>query len=374
MTVQFVTKRRSQLGLTLVELMIALALSIFLAGGIVQIFVGNRVTFAYNDGLSRIQENARLSLEQIAFTSRMAGHSGCLAEVGVFNNLAGAANDFRDDIAGSIQGHDANGTGVGDAFAAGAIDPAASTNVGNWAPALPTQLTASTADGNTPGVIPGSDVLVVRGATGATVPLVAPFNDATQLFVPTTHGFTAGEILVVADCQKASLFQLTSTGTVGAVANLVHNNGGFTPGNTSATWPAEQDYGLSSEISRLQTYAFYVGRGGSGRPSLFQMRLQPDGSFMREELAEGIDSMQIRYGVDGDNDGDIDTWATADAIADWTAVLSIEVTLLARSADEYGTDVDTAVYNLAGTQFDPTDDRRLRQVFSTTIGLRNRLP
>jgi hypothetical protein len=26
------------------------------------------------------------------------------------------------------------------------------------------------------------------------------------------------------------------------------------------------------------------------------------------------------------------------------------------------------------TQFNPVDDRRLRQVFSTTIGLRNRLP
>jgi hypothetical protein len=37
-------------------------------------------------------------------------------------------------------------------------------------------------------------------------------------------------------------------------------------------------------------------------------------------------------------------------------------------------ETDTAVYNLAGTQFDPVDDRRLRQVFSTTAGVRNRLP
>ena len=104
------------------------------------------------------------------------------------------------------------------------------------------------------------------------------------------------------------------------------------------------------------------------------MRLQPDGSFLREELAEGIDSMQIRYGVDTDNDNDIDAWSAANAVADWTNVLSIEITLLARSGDEYGTDLDTAVYNLAGTQFNPVDDRRFRQVFSTTVGLRNRLP
>jgi hypothetical protein len=48
--------------------------------------------------------------------------------------------------------------------------------------------------------------------------------------------------------------------------------------------------------------------------------------------------------------------------------------LLARASDEYGSDVDTAVYTLVDTQFNPADDRRLRQVFSTTIGVRNRLP
>lgn len=374
MSIQAVTKRHAQAGMTMVELMVALVLSVFLAGGIIQIFVGNRVTFAFSDGLSRIQENARLSLEQIAFTTRMAGHSGCLANVGVFNNLA-APDNFRDDINSSIQGHDANGTGVGEAFAAGGMNPAPSTNAANWTPALPAELGLASIGGGLPGVVPGSDVLVIRGATGSTLSLVAPFNDATQLFVPTTHNFTPGEILVVADCQKASIFQLTAAGTVGTNANLVHSNAGtFAPGNMSANWPPEQDYGLSSEISRLQTFAFYVGQGGNGQPSLFQMRLQPDGSFLREELAEGIDSMQIRYGVDADNDTDIDAWSTADAVADWTTVLSIEITLLARSSNEYGTEVDTAVYNLAGTQFNPVDDRRLRQVFSTTVGLRNRLP
>ena len=375
MNIQRTTNRHSQRGLTLVELLVAVVLSIFLAGGIVQIFVGNRVSFAFNDGLARIQENARLSLEQMAFTSRMAGHAGCLAEVGVFNNLGGAVNNFRDDISSSIQGHEANGTSVGDAFAAAAKDPAASTTAGNWTPALPAQLTDPAIGGGTAGVIPGSDVLVIRGATGATISLVAPFSDASQLYVPTTHNFTAGEILVVADCQKASIFQLTAAGTVGTVANLAHSNAGsFTPGNTAATWPTTQDYGLSSEVSRLQTFAFYVGQGANGSPSLFQIRLQPDGSFLREELAEGIDSMQIRYGVDNDNDNDIDAWSTANAVADWTNVLSIEITLLARSGDEYGTDLDTVVYNLAGTQFNPVDDRRIRQVFSTTVGLRNRLP
>lgn len=358
--------------MTLVELMVAMVLSLFLVGGIIQIFVGNRVTFAFNDGLSRIQENARFSLEHLAFTSRMAGYSGCLNEVAVFNNLA-VPNNFRDDIANGIQGHDANGTGVGDVYAAAATDPAPSANAGDWSPALPPELINR--------VIPGSDVLIVRGAEGPSSTLVAPFSDPNQLYVDPGHGFVAGEILVASDCQKASIFQLTSVGNTGGIDTLAHvSGGGFSPGNAAATaaWPAEQDFGLGAEVSRHQTYAFYIGQGASGRPSLFQLRLQPltatNAGFAPEELVEGIDSMQIRFGTDPDNDGDSDAWTPAGGVADWTQVLSLEVTLLARSADEYGTETDTFVYNLAGTQFNPIDDRRLRQVFSSTVGIRNRLP
>lgn len=359
-------------GMTLVELLVALVLSIFLIGGIIQIFVGNRVTFAFNDGLSRIQENARFSLEHMAYTSRMAGYSGCLDDVAIFNNLA-APNAFRDDIVNGIQGHNANGTGVGQAYAALATDPAPSANAGDWTPVLPPELI------NLNLAIPGSDVLIVRGAEGPASSLVAPFSDPNLLYVNPGHGFLPGEILVVADCQKASIFQMTAVAASGATETLAHTSGGgFGPGNGVAAWPAEQDFGLGAEVSRHQTYAFFVGRGASGRPSLFQLRLQATGpgtaGFQPEELIEGVDSLQIRFGEDGDNDDDADNWTSADGVGDWTRVLSVELTLLARSADEYGTETDTIVYNLAGTQFDPIDDRRLRQVFSSTVGIRNRLP
>ncbi len=375
MSKQTLSIRSRQRGLTLVEMMVASLLAIFLAGGIIQIFVGNRVTFTFNEGVSRIQENARFSLEHIAYTSRMAGYSGCMSDSAVFNNLGGSANPFRDDINNGIQGFNANGTSIGESFAASDVYPAGSTTGTDWAPSLPPELLAAVPGG----IVPGSDVLIVRGATGATQSLVTPFADPGQLFINGPHDFANGEILVVADCQKASIFQLTDSAAVIGGFNLEHgNSGGFSPGNAVSNWPTEQDYGLGAEVSRLQTFAFYVAPGASGRPSLFQVRLQPVSAtltdFQAEELADGIDSMQVRYGVDADNDDDVDTWTTADAVADWTRVLSMEVTLLARSRDEYGTEVDTLVYNVGGTQFDPVDDRRLRQVFSTTIGIRNRLP
>ena len=365
-----ITGASRQRGVSLIELMISLVLSLLLIAGMITVFGNNRVTYEFNQGLSRIQENARFSLDHIAYSTRMAGYSGCLADVAVYNNL-NAPDTFRDDIQNGIQGHNANGTGQGDVFVAGASNPGASGNPGAWTPALPAQLNNS--------VIPGSDVLIVRSIAGGAHSLVTPFSDSAQLFVAGPHDFLNGEILVVSDCQKASIFQLTNSTAVGFGVNLVHSNsGGYIPGNSGPNWGPEQEYGLGSEVARLQTHAFYVGPGQNGRPALFQLRLQPltaiSSGFAPEELVEGIETMQVRYGLDFDNDGGIDNWATADAVADWTRVLSVEVTLLARATEEYGPETDTAVYNVAGTQFNPFDDRRLRQVFSTSIGVRNRLP
>lgn len=357
-------------GMTLVELLVALVLGLLLTAGMIQVFAGNRVTYAFNDSLSRIQENGRFAVDHIAFSTRMAGYSGCLSDVTVYNNLA-TPDTFRDDIQNGLLGHDANGTGAGETFTAGSAYPAPSATAGDWTPALPAALVNR--------VLPGSDVLIVRSVGGNAHSLVTPFSDSAQLFVSEPHDFVLGEILVVTDCQKASIFQTTNVTGTGFGVNLVHSNAGsYTPGNASPTWGDEQSYGLGSEVARLQAYAFYVGRGANNAPALFQLRLQnQSGSltgFLPEELVSDIETMQLRYGIDSDTNGSVDSFITADAIADWTQVLSVEVTLLGRASEEYGTDVDTTVYNLSGTQFNPVDDRRLRQVFSTTVGVRNRLP
>jgi type IV pilus assembly protein PilW len=357
-------------GITLVELMIALLLGLMLTGGIIQVFLANRTTYAFTDGLSRIQENARFALDHIARSARMAGYVGCLSSVPVNNNLAATSN-FRDDLVGGLQGYEAEGTGNGDTYAAGAIDPAPGTDPTDWDPALPAELDDL--------VIPGSDVLVVRHVGSDSNTLISPFSNADQLFTTQPDGFLPGQVLVVTDCQKATLFQVTND--TGTDAFLAHTSGGFTPDNNAAlaAWPAEQSYGLGSEVAPLEATAFYVGLGANGTPALWQLRFQrrngTTSDFFAEELVDGIDTMQLRYGLDGDNNGQVDDWQPAATGMDWGSVLGVEITLLARATEEYGLERDVAVHAVGGTtQFNPVDDRRLRQVFSTTIGLRNRLP
>ena len=111
------------------------------------------------------------------------------------------------------------------------------------------------------------------------------------------------------------------------------------------SWGSDQSYGLGSEVARLETIAYYVGQGENGSPSLFQLRLQrtdaTTSSFQPEELVEGVDSLQVRYGLDTDSDRQVNTWQTADEVAaanNWGVVLSVEITLLARASEEHGTD------------------------------------
>lgn len=364
------TKRRNERGMSLVELMISLALGLFLVAGALQIFAGNRVTYKFNEGLSRIQENARFALNHLTFNARMAGYLGCLPDVAVFNNL-NTPDPFRDDLRNGLRGHDANGTATGQTYSAASSYPSPGSDPNAWTPALPAQLAGR--------VIPGSDVLIVRKVAGDAVPMIAPFTSGAQMFVDPVNNFQEGDVLVATDCAKASIFQVTNVNNNSGKTNLVHSSGGgYAPGNAVSSWGSEQAYGLGAEIAELRTYAFYIGQGADQRPSLFQLRLQRLNStttaFVPEELVQGVESMQVRYGIDTDNDDAADTWVSADATADWLRVLSVELSLLVRAPDEYGTETDTVVYELGGVRFNPVDDRRLREVFSSTVGLRNRLP
>lgn len=65
----------AQRGLTLVELMVSLVLSLVLAAGMIQLFIGTKQTYRFYDALSRIQENGRFALDSMSGDIRMAGYS-----------------------------------------------------------------------------------------------------------------------------------------------------------------------------------------------------------------------------------------------------------------------------------------------------------
>ena len=66
-----------QAGVGLVEIMVAVTLSLILMAGLVQVYTGNKQTYRIQESLSRVQENGRFALDFITRDLRSAGFLGC---------------------------------------------------------------------------------------------------------------------------------------------------------------------------------------------------------------------------------------------------------------------------------------------------------
>ncbi len=76
------TKKTLQSGFSLIELMVALGLGLFILAGIIQVFVGSRQSFEVIQGQSSMQEAGRFGLY---FIEQSAVHAGFI-NAGVFDN------------------------------------------------------------------------------------------------------------------------------------------------------------------------------------------------------------------------------------------------------------------------------------------------
>lgn len=371
-------------GFSLVELMIAMVIGLIIMYAVVQIFTATRLTYQMDEGLARLQENARFAFDFIAREVRSGAGYGCARNLRIFNNLnASPAFDFTTPV----RGFDANGTdpsasGVTYAYPPGGYPP---DNTAVWTPPLDTALA--------PAAMPGTDVLVVRRISSAPMRLRPPYADADLVYLdPSLAGmFNVNDIAIVYNCDSASVFQVSGVDVAGP--NLQHAvlGGATFPDNACPSWgndpvncaPDPQQYNDKTEIGLIQTAVFFVARGASGTPSLW-VAAYPGTT---QELIEGVDNMQILYGFDNStlagtrSDGRVDVYLPANLITDWSRVISVRLSLLMSTVNTAGvTDAaaDTNTYFLNGlgtadaVEIDPPDDNRRRRVFDTTIVLRSR--
>ena len=70
------TRTRMQ-GLTLIETMVAITISLILLSGAITLFINNKVTYETNENLSKLQENAQFAIEFLIEDLRMTGFFGC---------------------------------------------------------------------------------------------------------------------------------------------------------------------------------------------------------------------------------------------------------------------------------------------------------
>lgn len=354
---QPVEYRHAQQGVTLVEMMIAFALSAILITGVVKIFESNKLAFNMQDGMSRIQESGRVATELMAREIRNAGFMGC-ATGGSFRSVVDPAKYNGVDIDEMISLLDGNNAIVGfdDVTAI-----AASTTLANFG------LSVGTAVGN---LVSGTDVLVMHHARPCAGGKVTDGGTGTaQLKVEdaASCGIDQGDIVIVSNCLQAEAFGITSNAS--STDTLAHGS------NWNIDVKLEGNYEEDSYVYKPTSMLFYVGVGASGEPALYMKSLNDVSDkgvadYGAYELAEGVENMQILYGEDTDDDDSVNRYVTADDVSDMNEVIALRTSYLLRSPTGATTAEQTYTYNGAETT---TDDGRLREAYETTSTIRNRV-
>lgn len=376
--------RDHQRGLSLIELMVAITLGLLLTGGMIQLFSSSKVTFQTNDAIARVQENGRFALELLKRDLRMAGtHGFCAGRIEITNHLnpacGGGAEDFFDPNR-SVTGWEFDGSGSDDDFTLPDDLAPTSTSLSDWS-------SSATSGSNLPSLLQdrvaaGSDVLVVRTIEvipEITASGITPQN-AAAINLTGSHGLPDDSIVLVTNCATgADLFQNVNNGNAGtfSAGNSSCSNPG--PGNVNINWSTQYDQSMQS--FRVSVVAYYVGMNpATGQPGLYRFNMSSGtNAAAQEELIEGAESLQILYGYSeaapsGDGQS-VDDWLTAAEVpADgWQQVIALRVGLSIRSPDIADGDRTDVTFDLSGTNVTVTGDGRLRQPFSATVALRNRL-
>jgi len=262
------TISKGQAGLSIVELLVALVVSMLLMTGVVQVFLASKQTYASNSAASRLQENGRFALEFIAQSARHAGY--------------------------------------------------------------------------------------VEAANVTIDPIPRPI-------IPVASGTTCDAGL----CSSQGVGNASDSVSFSFQPRLLDGARRDCLGNTSINGSTISDTDVI--INR-----FFITNEGTGTAALAcsSRNLSQNSPSTSNELVEGIDALQVQYGVG--TTGNVSSYVSADRVNNWNNVLAIRIAVLANSiepvtppppADRQYVLLDAAPVSFA--------DGKARQIFTTTIKLRN---
>ena len=376
-------------GLTLVELLVAMVLGLFLAGIVGTVFV----SFNTTTQLSRVQESTRFATSFLKRDIRMTGYRECSQSTDIESllNPPGLLTDS------GIFGWEFLGTGINNATAAELdyeiihsgnptdISATRSSNTGTaskWKDRVNVNLPEFIHDLHP---LKGSDIIMLTNESKLDLTL-KKINNINTNQIGTNEKVSdvigAGAIIKVGDCSKQDKFQLVAS--AGKTLSAGQGGAGYTPGNLNgAAFKWSELWGGDHSVYVEKTILYYIATGNSGLPSLYRLAsncnlsekcANSTNSSSSSEVVEGVESMQILYGEDTDSPSDrvANIYRSANAVADFDNVVSVRISLLVRSPGNGRDQIDKANYLLADNiSIDPPDERFIRFVTNNTIHLRN---
>jgi len=330
---QYCPRARLESGLSLIELMISVTIGLLILAALSTLFINQSKSRVELDKSNRMIDNGRYALELLSGNLRLAGFydnfntynltspSTTLYDPCDLTSLTDPAIDLSILLV-PVQGYNA-------------ATPASQA-------ASPPCSATLTYTGSNPTLKVGSDILTVRRAS-------------TAVSASTTSGVTYFQVSMCQTDAYPGNYQLL-TAPAASFAS-VH----------------KKDCASIADIRAFMVTTYYISPNnivGDGIPTLKQI----DQYGTVTPLVEGIEYMQIDYGVDDSGDGTADRYTdcAACSFADWTNIVSVRVSLIARNTESTAGWSDNKTYDLGldGT-VGPLNDGYKRHVYTQVVRLDN---
>ena len=326
----------AQRGFTLAELMVAVALGLMILAGMTTLFVNNTKAQGEIDKANRQVENGRFAVSLMSGDLRNAGFYGEFDPTPL-------------------------------ATPAALPDPCALT-VAALKDALPLH-------------VQGVDNVAVAGAPGC----ISDVRAGTDVLVLRhTRTCVAGD----ANCEPASaggpLFQASlcnnpselDSGDVNDHYALDLSTAGMTRHKRDCDQAAGS--GTLAPMRVYETHIYFVANNdnqGDGIPTLKRAELGTVGGVLSMTivpLVEGIENLQLEYGIDTSGDGVADLYAADPGTAGrWRNAMAVKLHLLARNLEPSQGYTDTKSYQLGANSVAAAGDHYKRHVFQAVVNLPN---
>lgn len=300
---------RRQSGLSLIELMVAMAMGLILMAGLIGVVVSSQTANRAVSNMGGMQEGGRFAAEFLAQSLVMADHWGGIesdevsVNAGLITAVGGCDGDWVTDLENSLRGYEGAGNiGAVAGFPANCISNIHYT--------------------------PDTDILTIKYAGTSGMALDHSQSD-----------------------NKDRLYIRTRTGSTSTLFNG--------DSDVSAAYPIEDGWAVYPFV--IETYFISpcsnLGATGGGAcddgvPTLVRHTINKNSSnalqLRFEPLVENIETLQFQYGSDTDADGDVDRFDSADNVPDWTEVQTVRFTFLVRSAEAENSYADNKSYALDG--------------------------
>ena len=296
---------RRQYGFSLIEMMVALTISLVLLLGVSNIIISSSQSYREMTRSSQQLENGRYAMQMMRDDIL---HAGFYGEFGDLTVPASMPNPCTVSI-----------TALGDAIDAPVQGYAAAASI--------------------PGCLPGyagGDVLVIRRAS--TVVAAGSLSDEDYYI------------------QSRPL-------------EVTVNQG-------SGSFPLKKRDGSSADIRKYVTHIYYLRNcsacsgSGDGIPSLWRLELN-GGALTPVPIAEGVENLQLRYGLDDTGDGAPDRYvALPSSTAQWASVVAVEVNILVRATEPTTGFTDSKSYVLGDVTVTPGGSFK-RHAFNAVVRATN---